>query len=123
MGDPMRYEELPDTEGSDFRALVVAVDRLRRETGQRHVENTTSLQVVEAELKVLIGRVDDLAKGFPGNDPDGHRRAHEAMIARAEARARLYDELRAELAKKGLWALLLAIGTALWFWTKTKVFN
>ncbi|WP_186087296.1 hypothetical protein [Burkholderia gladioli] len=119
----MRYEDPPDTEGSDIRALVEAVDRLRRETGHRHVENTTSLQVVEADLKVLIGRVDDLAKGFPGNDPDGHRRAHEAMIARAEARARLYDELRAELAKKGLWALLIALGTAVWFWTKTKVFN
>ncbi|SAL47524.1 hypothetical protein AWB74_02141 [Caballeronia arvi] len=118
----MRYEDHPPhTEGDGLRAVADALDKLRDEIGQRHTENTSSLEVLEKDLKVVIERVDDLAKGFPGGDADGHRRAHEALIQRAEARARFYEDLRGELAKKGLWALLALLGVALWQYFKTKV--
>lgn len=117
----MRYDEPPHTDGEGFSAVVRAIDNLRDEIGQRHVENTSSLEVLEKDLKVVIDRVDDLAKGFPGGDADGHRRAHEALIRRAEERAKFYEDLRSELAKKGLWALIALIGVALWQYVKTKV--
>lgn len=121
MGERMRYEDPPHTEGDGFRAVVDALDQLRDEIGQRHVENSSSLEVLEKDLKVVIERVDDLARGFPDSDPDGHRRAHEALIRKAEARAKFYEDLRGELAKKGLWALLVLLGIALWQYVKVRV--
>jgi hypothetical protein len=121
MGERMRYGDPPLTEGDGFGAIADALNKLRDEIGQRHVENTSSLEVLEKDLKVVIDRVDDLAKGFPGGDPEGHRRAHEALIRKAEARAKFYEDLCSELAKKGLWALLALIGIAVWQYVKTKV--
>lgn len=122
MAERMRYDEHPPhTDGDGFKAVVAAIDMLRDEIGQRHVENTSSLEVLEKDLKVVIERVDDLARGFPDGDPDGHRRAHEALIRKAESRAKFYDDLRGKLAEKGLWALLVLLGVALWQYIKTKV--
>ncbi|AET91088.1 hypothetical protein BYI23_B004810 [Burkholderia sp. YI23] len=101
--------------------MAKALDSLRDEIGTRHVENTSSLEVVQRELKIVIERVDDLAKGFPGGDWEGHRLYHEAVIKKMEARAKLYEDLRADLAKKGLWAVIVAIGAAIWFYVKAKI--
>ncbi|MEX3972264.1 hypothetical protein [Paraburkholderia caribensis] len=117
----MRYEDPPHTEGEGWRAVVAAVDSLRTEIGERHVENTSSLEVLEKDLKVVIERVDDLARGFPDGDWEGHRRYHEAVIQKMEARTKFYDDLRTELAKKGLWALLVLVGIAVWQYIKTRV--
>lgn len=118
----MRYSENPPhTEGDGFQAVAKALDALRDEIGLRHVENTSSLEVIEKEIQVLTERVDDLTKGFPNGDPDGHRLYHEATIKRIEARARFYEDLRAELAKKGIWALIVLVGTAIWFFAKSKL--
>lgn len=120
----MRYSENPPhTEGDGLRAVADALDLLRDEIGQRHTENTSSLEIVEKDLKVLIDRVDDLSKGFPGGDWEGHRRYHEAVIKRMEARTDLYRELRSELAKKGLWALIVMVCTAFWFYFKSHINN
>lgn len=121
MGERMRYDDPPHTEGDGYAAVARALDSLRDEIGTRHVENTSSLEVVQRELKVVIDRVDDLAKGFPGGDWEGHRLYHEAVIKRMEARTELYRELRSELAKKGLWALIAMMGAALWFYIKSKI--
>lgn len=117
----MRYEDPPHTEGEGWRAVVEAVDSLRDEIGARHVENTSSLEVLEKDLKVVIERVDDLAKGFPDGDWEGHRRYHEAVIKKMEARAQFYSDLRGKLVEKGVWALILLLGAALVQYVKTKV--
>lgn len=122
MGQRMRYtEDPPHTDGDGFRAVADALDRLRDEMGLRHTENTSSLEVLEKDVKVLIDRVDDLSKGFPGGDWEGHRRYHEAVIKRMEARTDLYRELRSEVAKKGLWALIVMGCTAFWFYFKSRI--
>jgi hypothetical protein len=112
MGEPVKYQDAPRTEGEGWQAVVAALDRLEDSMGQRHTENTSTLEVVQKELRLVIDRVDDLAKGFPEGDPEGHRRFHEVLIERATARTRFYEELRTELAKRGLWALVLAAVTA-----------
>ncbi|MBC8642140.1 hypothetical protein IAG25_35635 [Caballeronia sp. EK] len=111
----------PRTEGDDMRAILAALNKLTVDFGLRHVENTSSLAVLEKDLKVVKELVDDLAKGFPGGDPDGHRRAHEAQIRKAEARAKFYEDLRSKLVERGLWALILFIGVALWQYFKVRV--
>ncbi|CAM2143859.1 conserved protein of unknown function [Pararobbsia alpina] len=117
----MRYHDKPHTDGEGWEAVVTAIDSLRDEIGQRHTENTSSIEVIQQELKIAIDRIDDIAKGFPDNDPDGHRRAHEALIKRDEERARLYSALREELVKKGLWAFIVAVLAGLWILLKTKL--
>lgn len=42
-------------------------------------------------------------------DFDGHRRYHESMIAAAEAQTQFWNELKLEIAKKGIWGLLVII--------------
>lgn len=121
MGESMRYHDKPHTDGEGWEAVVTAIDSLRDEIGQRHTENTSSIEVIQQELKIAIDRIDDIAKGFPDNDPDGHRRAHEALIKRDEERARLYSALREELVKKGLWAFIVAVLAGLWILLKTKL--
>jgi hypothetical protein len=124
MGERMRYsEDPPHTEGDGLRAVADALDRLRDEMGLRHTENSSSLEVIEKELMVLTERMDDLSKGFPGGDWEGHRRYHEAVIKRMEARTDLYRELQSELAKKGLWALIVMACTAVWFYFKSHINN
>lgn len=118
----MRYSENPPhTEGDGFAAVALALEQLRIDIGQRHVENTSSLEVVEGKVNVLIERVDDLAKGFPDSDPDGHRRLHEAHARKEEARARFYEDLRGKLIERGLWALIVTLGTALYFYVTSKL--
>ncbi|MEK6294169.1 MAG: hypothetical protein V4793_22845 [Paraburkholderia tropica] len=103
------------------KQIVEALDGLREDLAQRHSENVTAQSVADRKLDEVIRRVDDLHKAFPGGDWDGHRRYHETLIERAEARAKFYNDLRSELAKKGLWALLALIGVALWQYLKSKV--
>lgn len=118
----MRYSENPPhTEGDGFTALVRAIDNLRDDIGLRHTENTSSLEVIEKDIKVLTDRVDDLARGFPNGDPDGHRIYHEASIKRIEARTRFYEALRAELAKQGVWSLIVFLGAAIVYYIKSKL--
>lgn len=118
----MRYpENPPHTEGDGFTAVALALAELRHEISQRHVENTSSLEVVEGKVNVLIERVDELAKGFPEDDPGNHRRLHEAQARKEEARARFYEDLRGKLVERGLWALIAMLGTALWFFVTSKI--
>lgn len=42
-------------------------------------------------------------------DYEGHRRFHEEKIRAARAEARFWEELRLDIAKKGLWSLLVVL--------------
>ncbi len=66
-------------------------------------------QQLARRLDERMGPMEDLIRsGFPDGDPTGHRRYHEAEMARIEARAAFWEKMRFELAKWGL------IGFAAW---------
>lgn len=121
MGDRVKYPEAPHTEGEGWRAVVSAVDSLRDEIGQRHVENTSSIESIESKLSVAIQRIDDLHKAFPGGDWDSHRRYHQSLIDRAEAKTSFYRDLRSDLAKKGLWIVIITMGGVLLQYARTHI--
>lgn len=73
----------------------------------RRVEAAATLARIEEKL-------DQLMRGFPGGDPDGHRRYHEAMIERANARTEFLRKLTFELAKWGLLGFAAWCGHELW---------
>lgn len=101
--------------------IADAILAIKADLDQRHGENVTRAQINEKLLGDLIGRVDGLYHAFPDEDPSGHRRYHDAMVERIEKRAKLYDAMLEELTKKGMWALILFVGAALWFYFKSKV--
>lgn len=101
--------------------VVEAIKGLREDLAERHLENTTAIGVTEKKVDEAIRRIDDLHEAFPGGDWEGHRRYHEAIIKKLEAREQFYQELRSELAKKGVWAVLALVGVALWQYFKAKV--
>lgn len=121
MGDRVRYPEAVHTQGESWGSVVEALDGLRNDINARHTENSSTLEVLEGKVNEVISRVDDLHRGFPDGDPDAHCRYHETLIRKAEARADFYTDLRAELAKKGLWALIVLIGVAVWQYVKGKL--
>lgn len=51
---------------------------------------------------------------FPEGDPTGHRKHHEAVIAKAEARAEFWKKLSFEISKGGLLGFLTWALYALW---------
>lgn len=73
-------------------------------------------QQMAADLRLAahVAREEDQISAFMSAFPDGpenHRRSHEAMILAASAQERFWAELRLDVAKKGLWGILiLAIG-------------
>ena len=55
-----------------------------------------------------------MLKAFPQGDAEGHKRAHEAEIKAAEAKEKMYSELRMSVAKWGLAGLLGWAAISLW---------
>jgi hypothetical protein len=59
------------------------------------------------ELRKINGA---FARNSDGStDFDGHRKYHESMIEAAEAQTMFWRELKLEIAKKGIWGLLVII--------------
>lgn len=101
--------------------VVEAIESLKSDLSQRHTENIDRLAVTDRLVHEAIRRIDELHKAFPDGDCDGHRRYHEAVIRKIEDRAEFWKVLRAELASKGLWAVVLVVAAALWAYFKAKV--
>lgn len=101
-------------------------DELRDERRRNDTLVLALMTEVRDTLRRLETKVDDhiaeepglfkahAASAFPGGDPDGHRRFHEAEIARREERAQLYRDLRAHLAKWGVVGLLGWLAVVAW---------
>ena len=71
---------------------------------------------IELRLSEILSEVKKIHNAFPRDkngetDFDGHREYHEAMIRAAEAQAEFWKELRLDIAKKGMWGLIITIGT------------
>lgn len=83
-----------------------------------HVENQERFGRLEREM---LSTQSIVKLAFPEGDADAHRRYHEELIRKAKVRADFYQELRTELAKKGIWAVIVLLGIALWAFVKSKV--
>lgn len=104
-----------------WKEVIESIRELGKDQAERHSENVTRLNVTDRKVEEVIRRVDDLHDAFPGGDWISHRKYHENLIRKLEAKEKFYDDLRAELAKKGLWAVIVVVGLALWAFFKSKV--
>lgn len=115
-------EQFPAEFSSGEKAILTAVKTWQEEANEKqeahHQENRDRLAAMDREVK-SVAATQKLA--YPEGDADGHRRYHEALIREAEKRARFWEKLFTSLAEKGLWALLILLGIALWQFIKAKV--
>jgi len=96
-GPERRAQLAPDIRAYINERIEVAVANAVDAALTRHI----------AELKGLV------LSGYPGDDPDGHRRYHETQIKMMEDRAKMYREIRDKTITGLVWLGILAIGTAL----------
>lgn len=64
---------------------------------------------------------DQISKGFPSGDPDGHRLAHEAWIKGAQAKAEFWAKLRDKLAETGVMGAVGFLALAAWLAFKNEI--
>lgn len=63
---------------------------------------------VEEKLDVALELLDQLLYAFP-DGTISHRQAHQAWIEAKQAEVKFWQELKLDVAKKGMWALLALI--------------
>lgn len=71
---------------------------------KRKYDGLTLEEKVDEALAILA----TITHAFP-DGPEAHRSAHEAMIKASAAQERFWAELRLDIAKKGLWGLLVIV--------------
>lgn len=63
---------------------------------------------VEGKLDAVLAQLNEINRAFP-DGPEAHRVAHEAMIKASVAQERFWNELKIDIAKKGVWGLLIIL--------------
>ena len=73
----------------------------------QHITNDDLKRRLDEIMEILTSA---FAKNSDGSvDFDGHRRYHESMIRAADTQEKFWIELKLEIAKKGVWGLLIVI--------------
>jgi len=71
-------------------------------------EERRSYASINEKLDEVLHQLAYLERAFPdGVEP--HRAAHEAMISASRAEERFWTELKLDVAKKGVWGILVII--------------
>ena len=81
---------------------------------------------IERKLDLILQEFKKLEGAFPKNDSgevdyEGHRRYHESLIRAAEAQAEFWSDLKKEVAKKGIIAVLVIVCGLLWLGAQAKL--
>jgi hypothetical protein len=104
----------------DEASVAAAIWALKKDLDERHGENTNVGKAHRRSIEELSEKVDQVLDGFPKGDPGSHRRYHESIINRNEARAELYKTVRAELITKGMWAAIVLVCSAVWYFARQQ---
>lgn len=100
------------TETEKILAGLAKLDgRLQRE----HAENRNDAAAFKREVRE---KLDELTRAFPDENPEGHRKFHDALIAESEAKKEFWIDLRGRLVEKGIWAVVVFLTGAVWFYLK-----
>jgi hypothetical protein len=63
---------------------------------------------IEQKLDTALELLDNISDAFP-DGPAKHREAHETWIQAKNAETKFWQELKLDLAKKGVWGILILI--------------
>lgn len=92
--------------------------------GERH--ETPEELSIEKKLDLILAEVKHMRSAFPKDedgdvDYEGHRKYHESLIRAAEAQAEFWNDLKREVAKKGILAAIVIVLGLLWLGAQTKL--
>lgn len=81
---------------------------------ENHKTSPSDIPDLDESLEQILDAVKKIHNAFPRTvdgdvDFDGHRRYHEAMIRAANAQEAFWNELKLDIAKKGVWGLLIIV--------------
>ena len=81
--------------------------------GEMHLAQSDNAHL-DRRFDEILTELRKINGAFPRNDDgsvdfDGHKRYHEEMIAAARAQTEFWRELRLDIAKKGVWGLLIIV--------------
>ena len=95
---------------------------------EKHIDERIRLRLDEhakTEANQLNARFDKLEallkSGFPGGDPDEHRRYHDEVIDFMRERRELWRAIREKTLTALLWSGLLTLGSAIYHYIKAKL--
>lgn len=82
-------------------------------TDEVHLASSDNAHI-DKRFDEIMDELRNISSAFAKNpdgsvDFDGHRRYHEAMIKAASAQEQFWQDLKLEIAKKGVWGLLTII--------------
>lgn len=84
---------------------------------------TASVEAMRGELAENTRKTEEVLKGFPLGDPDGHRRYHEEVIQQIADRRKLWQELLTHAVKTSTWLALVGIISVLWSHFKASIMS
>jgi hypothetical protein len=96
-------------------------------TDDQGVKRETSEELaIEQKLDLILSEIRRMRDGFPKDDAgavdyEGHRKYHEHLIRSAEAQVEFWNELKKEVAKKGIIAVLVIVCGLLWLGAQAKL--
>jgi hypothetical protein len=96
---------LVQTVHDDIKGLHANITELDQRLTKHMTEETTDLAKEISKL---------MADAFPEGDPTGHRKLHEADIAKAKAKAAFWQKMFYELSKYGLMGFIGWLAIAGW---------
>lgn len=87
---------------------------------------TPEEQSIEHKLDLILDEVKQIRGAFPkggdgGVDYEGHRKYHEQLIRAAEAQTEFWNDLKREVAKKGIIAIIVIVCGLLWIGAQAKL--
>ena len=95
---------------------------------KQHIDERIRLRLDEHaktetdQLNAMFDKLEALLKsGFPGGDPDEHRRYHDEVIDFMRERRGLWRAIREKTLTALLWSGLLTLGSAVYHYIKTKL--
>lgn len=66
---------------------------------------------------------DEINKGYPGEDKEGHRRYHEQVIEREAQKVRLRNAIIEKTLTGLVWMMLCSVGIAIWQYFVNSITN
>ena len=86
--------------------MLIELDRKVDEHIKGEMVEHDRVRTAVEENSKLMNKILD---AFPEQDVRGHRDYHDQLIAKAKSEAYFWRDLKLDLAKKGLWAVLLVV--------------
>lgn len=109
MTDRHLHQSHVETEGRQLGENVLPLLRLIHEDIRAlHDRQESQDRMLAEHIRTEEDTIRGIMAAFP-DGPENHREAHQAMIDAANEQRTFWRELRLEVAKKGVWALLIIV--------------